>query len=100
MDLEKNNNQYHQNRTTSGNSIASLVLGILSVIIPYIGFILGIIGIVISRKAFREIAQNNYDGKGMAIAGLTTSIVGCALYGLIIIILLIIGGSAAIFSNF
>jgi uncharacterized membrane protein len=99
MDIQNNNNETQQNRPTSGRSITSLVLGILSLGIPYIGLILGIIGIVFSKKAFREIEQYNYNGKGMAIAGLVTSIVGCAIYGIIILIFIIILISAALSSN-
>lgn len=89
-----------QNRQTSGKSIASLVLGILSIVIPYIGLILGIIGIVLSRMAFKEIDQNNYNGKGMAIAGLTTSIIGCAIYAIFILLLILLGSFANAFSNY
>ncbi len=79
-------------RATSGKSIASLVLGILSLVIPYVGLVLGIVGIVLSKNALNEISKFNYNGRGMAIAGLTTSIIGCALYGLIILFLIVIGG--------
>ncbi|WP_445506503.1 DUF4190 domain-containing protein [Niallia sp. 03190] len=71
MTTENNNNDYGKTQNpTSGKAIASLVLGILSLVIPYVGLILGIIGIVLAKKAFYEIAQLNYNGKGMAIAGL------------------------------
>ncbi|MBS4175228.1 DUF4190 domain-containing protein [Bacillus sp. FJAT-49736] len=99
MDIQKNNNENQQN-TTSGSSITALVLGILSLVIPYVGLILGIVGIVFSKKAFREIEQYKYNGKGMAVAGLVTSIVGCAIYGIIILILIIIGIFAGVSSNF
>lgn len=99
MSMDYNNTQHGQpQRPTSGKAIASLVLGILSLIIPYVGLIVGIIGIVYAKNAFNEIAQFNYNGRGMAVAGLTTSIVGCALYGIIIFILIILGGFAALLS--
>ncbi|MDC3412236.1 DUF4190 domain-containing protein [Aquibacillus sp. 3ASR75-11] len=82
--------QNHQRQAeTNGKAIASMVLGILSLVIPYIGFVLGIIGIVLAKKSFNEIEQNEQGGRGMAIAGLTTSIIGTALYALLIIILII-----------
>ena len=61
---------------TNSKSVASLTLGILSVLIPYIGFVLGIIGLVISRKASKEIAITNEGGSGLATAGLICSVVG------------------------
>jgi Domain of unknown function (DUF4190) len=61
---------------TNTNSIVSLTLGILSIFIPIIGFITGIIGIILYKKASNEIAATNQGGKGLAIAGLICSIVG------------------------
>ncbi|WP_243556372.1 DUF4190 domain-containing protein [Priestia megaterium] len=58
------------------NSIVSLTLGILSIFIPILGFITGIIGIILYKKASNEIAVSNQSGKGLAIAGLICSIVG------------------------
>ena len=63
------------NRTNS-NSISSLTLGILSILIPLIGFILGVIGIAISRKAKKEIVITNERGIGIATSGLICSVVG------------------------
>ncbi|WKU25496.1 DUF4190 domain-containing protein [Priestia megaterium] len=58
------------------NSVVSLTLGILSIFIPILGFITGIIGIILYRKASNQIAASNQGGKGLAIAGLICSIVG------------------------
>ncbi|WP_256358578.1 DUF4190 domain-containing protein [Bacillus sp. sid0103] len=74
---------------TNGKAIASMVLGILSLVLPYIGLILGIIGIVLAKKSFAEIDVNKQSGRGMAIAGLTTSIIGVAIYGLLLIFITI-----------
>jgi hypothetical protein len=60
-----------------GMSIAGMVLGILSILtcwLPYVGLALGTVGLVLSALAFKK-----EDAKGMAIAGLVTSIVGIAL---------------------
>ncbi len=57
-------------------SIVSLTLGVLSIFIPIIGFITGIIGIILYKKASNEIAATNQGGKGLAISGLICSIVG------------------------
>lgn len=70
---------------TNNNAIVALTLGILSFLIPFIGLILGIIGLVFSRKATKEIAATNEKGGGMATAGLITSIVGLVMQLLMIL---------------
>ena len=74
---------------TNGFAIASLVLGILS-IIPgvYIGgLVMGILAIVFSRMATTRInaAPGRLNGQGLAIAGLITGIVGLSLSVMIIL---------------
>ncbi len=66
-------NQTHQ---TNRKSVISLTLGILSILIPLIGLILGIIGVVFSRQAAKEIAFSNESGSGFATAGLVCSVIG------------------------
>ncbi|SDQ80486.1 DUF4190 domain-containing protein [Virgibacillus salinus] len=61
---------------TNGEAITSLTLGILSIIIPFIGLFLGIIGVVVSRKATKQIVKTNEDGRGLATSGLICSVVG------------------------
>lgn len=61
---------------TNSNSIITLTLGILSILIPLLGLFLGIIGLVVYRKARKEIALTGEGGKGLAISGLICSIVG------------------------
>ncbi|WP_246366899.1 DUF4190 domain-containing protein [Paraliobacillus salinarum] len=77
--------QFKQVPQTCGKATASMVLGILAIIIPWIGFILGIIAIVLANKAFKEISQHQLGGRGMAVAGLTTGIVATTFYGLLIL---------------
>ena len=61
-------------------AVASLVLGILSILFvftgpfSFIGIILGIIGIVTGVLARREAPENT-----LSTGGLVTSIIGCAL---------------------
>ncbi|WP_228100960.1 DUF4190 domain-containing protein [Paenibacillus donghaensis] len=74
---------------TNGKAITALVLGILSLMIPYVGFILGIIAIVLASLAFKEIRQRNEGGKGLAVGGLVCGIIGTALYGIIILIVVL-----------
>ncbi|HIW34145.1 MAG TPA: DUF4190 domain-containing protein [Candidatus Paenibacillus intestinavium] len=74
-------------RTTKTNtkSIIALILGIASISIPYIGFFIGIAGIILSAMALKEIPRKQEDGRGLAIGGLVTSIIGTLLYGILLI---------------
>ncbi|QKY70699.1 DUF4190 domain-containing protein [Lentibacillus sp. CBA3610] len=69
----------------NSNSIVSLTLGILSIFIPIIGFFTGIAGLVVSRKALKEIDKTNETGRGFAISGLICSIVGIIMHILAIL---------------
>lgn len=60
----------------NSKSVVSLTLGILSILIPHIGLILGVIGIVVSRKATKEIVKTDEGGSGLATSGLICSVVG------------------------
>ncbi|MBS4213971.1 MULTISPECIES: DUF4190 domain-containing protein [Neobacillus] len=77
---------------TNNSSVISITAGILSLFIPFIGLILGIIGIVFSRIAIKQIKKTNENGRGLATAGLICSIVG------VILQLLMILGYVAFFS--
>lgn len=81
---------------TSGKAIASLVLGILSLIVPYIGIILGILAVVFAKKAFSDIEALKYGGRGLAVGGLTCGIIGLALYTILLLFAMLIGGLAFI----
>ncbi len=63
----------------NNKSIVSLTLGILSIILPYIGLILGIIGFAISFKSMGEINRLKQRGKGFAISGRVCSLVGICI---------------------
>ncbi|MBB6670543.1 DUF4190 domain-containing protein [Cohnella nanjingensis] len=81
---------------TNGKSIAALVLGILSIPVPYLGFIIGILAIVFAALSLKEIKRTGELGRGMAIAGLVCGIVGTALYTIVFILIVL---AVAIFSN-
>jgi hypothetical protein len=74
---------------TNNSSVISLTVGILSLFIPFIGLILGIIGIVFSRKAVKQMNKTNENGKGLATAGLI-----CSIVGIIFQVLMILGYAA------
>lgn len=71
---------------TNGKAIAALVLGILSIVVPYIGLIFGIIAIVLAALAFKEIRLRYEQGRGLAIAGLVCGIVGTIIYAVLILL--------------
>ena len=70
----------------NGNAVASLVLGIVALVLfwlPYISITCGIVGIVLSAKG-RKIQYR----KNMATAGLVLSIISLSLWALFIILFL------------
>lgn len=67
--------------TTSGAAIASLVLGILSPLFCYLGFVPGIAAIVFGAVARNQISKSpNLPGRGLATAGLILGILGSAFW--------------------
>ncbi|MBT2722864.1 DUF4190 domain-containing protein [Bacillus sp. ISL-46] len=76
-------------KKTNNKSIAALTLGILSIIVPYIGLVLGIIGLVLSSKSIVEIDNLSENGRGLAISGKVCSIVGISLHALLILLMIL-----------
>lgn len=75
---------------TNGKADASLIIGIISIlliIMPIVAVILGIIGLIFGILGFKEIKWLNQKGKKSAISGLICSSLGILLP----IILAIIG---------
>lgn len=89
--MDFNHNMYSQRPNQQGGSgiaIASMILGILSIVFSCcygIGLILAIIGLILGGVALKQ----QRPGRGMAIAGVVTSILG--LLPLIFWILLLLG---------
>ena len=77
---------------TSGLSVASMVLGIVSIVLFWaIGFIFAIVGLILGSIAIKECEpRGNKKGGGMAIAGVV-----CSSIGLLIWILIIVGIAAS-----
>jgi hypothetical protein len=68
---------------TPGNAVASLVLGILGLVLCPI--ICSVIAIVLGRQAKEQIERDpNLTGSGLATAGYIMGIVGLAIYGLLL----------------
>ena len=68
---------------SQGRGIASLVLGIASLAIPYLGIVCGIIAIFLAR------AQRRKGPSGLATAGRILGIIGICIYGLIILLVVV-----------
>lgn len=79
----------YNNARTNTKSIVALVLGIAAICVPYLGFLIGIAGIIISALSLKEIPKRQENGKGLAIAGLVTSIIGVLIYAVIFLFIII-----------
>lgn len=78
---------------THGPAVASMVLGILSLVLWYFGIVTGIIGLVLGASSLKQCQPNGpKNGRGMAIAGITCSIIALSLW---LIVLLAIGAVAS-----
>jgi hypothetical protein len=74
-------NMYGQPRTGNGKAIASMVLGIASIVffwLTVIDLVLIITSVVLGIMALAERRGHNREGRGMAIAGLVCSAIGTA----------------------
>lgn len=71
---------------TSGVAIGSLVLGILALLSGFfvIGGLFGIIGLILGIVALRQTKDPAVGGKGLAIGGIVTSVIGILFAGLVL----------------
>ncbi|MFC7061933.1 DUF4190 domain-containing protein [Halobacillus seohaensis] len=74
---------------------ASIILGVLSILFPLMGLILGILGLSYANKTLK-ITDTSENYRGMAMGGKICSIVGICLQ--VLLILLISLGVAIIWS--
>lgn len=77
-----NNVEYSQSNVTNNMVVSALTFGILSILIPVIGIVLSVLGIIYFVKARKEMIVTHEAGDGLATAGLICSIVGivCQLF--------------------
>ncbi|MBQ3407683.1 MAG: DUF4190 domain-containing protein [Clostridia bacterium] len=82
--MDQNTNNVPQSGSKA-LSIASMVVGIVSLVfcfcVPWLPLILGIVAVALSGIAIAK----KMDGKGMAIAGLVTGVITVSIYLVIII---------------
>jgi Domain of unknown function (DUF4190) len=76
---------------TSGKAIASMVIGICSIVLYFLGFILGPLAIGLWASARNDFKQMPplYKGQGLATAGLVTGLIG-TLIGLLMVVFIIL----------
>ncbi|RLQ91316.1 DUF4190 domain-containing protein [Planomicrobium sp. Y74] len=71
---------------TNSKAIITLTLGILSLLVPFLGLILGIAGVVYFNIAKKEMAMTGEGGMGFAVSGMI-----CSLVGIFLQILMVLG---------
>ncbi|MFJ7638075.1 DUF4190 domain-containing protein [Peribacillus sp. NPDC097206] len=76
-------------KRTNSKALASLILGILSLLIPFIGVILGIIGLIFASNGTKEIVHSGEPGINLATAGKVCSIMGIIFNMIIVLIILL-----------
>ena len=74
-----NDEESSKKNETNNKAIVSVIFGILSIVIPFIGLILGVIGIIFSRKATIEIIQKNQNGRVLATLSMICSVIGIVI---------------------
>lgn len=84
-----------------GTAIASLVLGIVSMVTCYFGFLFAIPGAICGHIAMSKIkaSGNRFEGKGLALAGLILNYVWLGLFVLVVGFLVVFGTLGAFMDN-
>lgn len=72
-------NTHQRPVTTSATAIVSLVVGLISVLLPF-GFIPGIIALALGVDGLRAVRAGLRSGRGLAIAGIILGCVGIAFF--------------------
>lgn len=82
-------------RQNNSKSIISIIFGVLSMTIPYIGLIFGIVGIVFCNQSIREVKETKEQGKSIAVTGAVLSTVGLCIQASVLFLALL--GYTAVF---
>ena len=81
--------QYPPQPNTSGKAVASMVTGIISLVVPFVGIVTGPLAVVLAARARSEMGRTRQKGDGLAITGLVTGILGCIGYGIFLLVIII-----------
>lgn len=79
-----------------GLAVASMVLGIVSVVlfcIPWVNLICGILAVTFGAVTLKKVNAGLAGGKGMAITGLVLGIIVCAWFALWILLRVVLGAA-------
>ena len=79
----------------NSKSIISIIFGILSMIVPYIGLIFGVVGIVFCTRSIKEVKKTREGGNGIAVTGGILSTVGLCIQASVLFLALL--GYTAVF---
>ncbi|GAB3999201.1 hypothetical protein GCM10029992_27310 [Glycomyces albus] len=85
-----------QPQLPQGLGVASMVLGIVSVVlfcIPWVNLICGILAVTFGAVTLKKVNEGSAGGKGMAITGLVLGIIVCAWFALWIILRVALGAA-------
>lgn len=71
-------------------AVLAMVMGILALVLPYIGFIFAFIGLSAAKRAMAAVATSDgrLQGQGMAKAGRVMAIISLCLYGVALLVVL------------
>jgi uncharacterized protein DUF4190 len=80
----------YQQPKADGLGVAGMVLGIVGLFLGFLWVVLPTLAVIFSAMALYRINNSNgwRTGRGMAIAGLTTGIIGLAFWGLMFLLVL------------
>jgi hypothetical protein len=80
----------YQQPKADGFGVAGMVLGIVGLFLGFLWVVLPILAVIFSAVALYRTNNSNgwRTGKGMAIAGLTTGLIGVAFWGLMFLLVL------------
>ncbi|MFA9556677.1 DUF4190 domain-containing protein [Evansella sp. AB-rgal1] len=75
---------------TNSNSVLSLIMGLLSILLPLIGIVFGVFGLITSRKSIKEIEKTREVGRNLATSGFICSSVGIVIQLFAVLVLIAI----------
>ena len=68
-----------QKKSVNKKSINALTFGIISILLPFIGIIFGVISLILANKSLKEIKTSKESGSELAIGGRVCSIIGIVI---------------------
>lgn len=71
-------------KKNNSKAFYSLIFGIVSIFLPFIGVVFGFLGVIVSRKARKEILNTKEPGSKLASIGFLCSLIGIVIQILVI----------------